>query len=108
MAPRGGGRISLAQSGNRLSGTLYIFGTASGAIEGTVTGNQVDFTFNLDGQNVGVLKPEDAPCRVSGTATGSTDGYCWVSVKISGEFACPYACSAPDHILVLDRGRGCQ
>ena len=108
VAPRGGGRASLTQSGSRLSGTLYIFDTPSGAIEGTVSGTHVDFILNLDGRNVGVLKPEDEPCRVTGNATGSTDGYCWASVKIIGEFTCPYSCTAPDHILVFDRGRGCR
>jgi len=108
VAPRGGGRASLVQSGSKLSGALYISGTPSGALDGTVSGDHIEFTFYLDGRNVGVLKPEDEPCRVSGRATGTTDGYCWASVKISGEFACPYACSAPDHMLVFDRGRGCR
>jgi hypothetical protein len=106
VAPRGGGRASLTQSGKNLSGTLYIFDTPSGTIDGTVDGGVVRFTFNLDGRNVGVLSPADEPCRVVGLATGSTDGYCYISVKISGEFACPYACTAADHILIFDRGRG--
>lgn len=108
VAPRGGGRASLVQTGNILSGVLYISGTPSGAINGTVGDGRIDFSFTLDGRNVGVLKPEDEPCRVTGTATGATDGYCWASVKISGDFACPYACTAADHILVFDRGRTCR
>jgi hypothetical protein len=108
VAPRGGGRAALVQSGKRLSGTLSIFGTPSGTIEGTVDGATVAFKFSLDGRNVGVLSPTDELCRVIGDATGSTDGYCYISVKISGEFACPYSCTAADHILVFDRGRGCQ
>ena len=108
IAPRGGGRASLTQSGGRLSGTLYISDTPSGTIEGTINGARVQFTLNLDGRNVGVLKPEDEPCRVKGDATGSTDGYCWVYVTISGEFACPYSCTASDHILLFERGRGCS
>jgi hypothetical protein len=108
VAPRGGGTASLVQSGRNLSGTLSIFGTPSGTIEGTIDGPAVNFRINLDGRNVGVLSPTDEPCRVQGEATGSTDGYCFMSVKISGDFACPYSCSAADHILVFDRGRGCR
>jgi hypothetical protein len=108
VAPRGGGRASLMQTGAKLSGTLYIFGTPSGTVEGTVDGSAVDLMFSLDGRNVGVMSPADEPCRVIGHATGSTDGHCWLSVKISGDFACPYACTAADHILVFDRGRTCR
>ena len=108
VAPRGGGTASLVQSGRKLSGTLYIFGTTSGSIDGTVDGTVVNFTFNLNGRNVGVLSPADEPCRVAGDATGSTDGYCGMSVRISGEFACPYACTAVDHRLLFSRGRGCH
>lgn len=108
VAPRGGGRASLNQSGEKLSGNLYIFDTPSGTIEGTIGGGLVDFEFRLDGRNVGVLSPADEPCRVSGRATGFTDGHCFISLKISGEFACPYACTAADHRLVFDRGRFCR
>lgn len=107
IAPRGGGRISLVQTGTRLFGTLYIFDTPSGTIDGTVENGSVTFTINFNGRNVGVLRPGDEPCHVTGTATGTTDGYCFISVKIAGEFACPYACTAPDHILILTRGRSC-
>src|SRR5207245_10886679 len=71
VAPRGGGRASLTQSGTKLSGTLYIFDTPSGTIDGTVNGSVVNFAFDLNGLNVGVLSPADAPCRVRGNATGS-------------------------------------
>lgn len=108
VAPRGGGRASLTQSGRNLSGILCIFDTPSGTIDGTVDGGSVSFTFTLDGRNVGVLSPADEPCRLVGRATDSTDGYCFVSVKISGEFACPYACTAADHLLVFARGRTCR
>ena len=108
VAPRGGGTASLVQSGGRLSGTLYIFGTPSGSIDGTVDSAVVNFRFNFNGRNVGVLSPADEPCHVVGEATGTTDGYCGMSVRISGEFACPYACTAVDHILLFSRGRGCH
>jgi hypothetical protein len=107
VAPRGGGKASLVQSGSRLTGRLYIFDTPSGEIDGTIDGTAVRFAFRLDGRNVGVLSPADEPCRVIGNATGSTDGQCVISVKIAGEFACPYSCTADDHILIFDRGRGC-
>ena len=103
VAPRGGGRASLIQSGKNLSGTLSIFGTPSGTVEGTVDGATVSFRFSLDGRNVGVTSSTDEPCRVIGDATGSTDGSCFISVKISGEFACPYSCTATDHILAFNR-----
>ncbi len=107
IAPRGGGRISLVESGTRLVGTLYIFDVPSGTFDGTVQGGTVNYTINFDGRNIGVLKPEDEPCRVIGTGTGTTDGDCFISSKISGELACPYSCTATDHILILSRGRSC-
>jgi hypothetical protein len=107
VAPRGSGRLTLTQSDGRLSGWLSIGGTPSGTLEGTINVPRVQFSINLGGRNVGV-KPEDEPCRVKGEAAGSTDGYCWVYVTMSGEFPCPYSCTASDHILWLDRGRGCQ
>jgi hypothetical protein len=109
VAPRGGGTASLVQSGNRLSGTLSIFGTPSGTLEGTIDGDVVNFSINLSGRNVGVGSPADERCHVVGTATGFTYGSsCGMAVKISGEFACPYSCTAVDHILVFDRGRTCR
>ena len=108
VAPRGGGRASLVQSGTKLSGTLYIFDTPSGSIEGTVDGTRISFALNLDGRNQRVLRPEDEPCRVVGEATGTTDGYCGAFVRISGELACPYSCTAEDHLLQFSRGRGCN
>jgi hypothetical protein len=108
VAPRGGGRASLVQSGSMLTGTLYIFDTPSGTIEGTISSGTVQFRFNLSGRNVGVLKPGDEPCHVVGDATGTTDGRCYVSAKIAGEFSCPYSCVATDHILIFQAGRGCS
>jgi hypothetical protein len=108
VAPRGGGRAALVQSGTRLSGTLYIFDSPSGSIEGTVQGSAVNFKVELDGRNVGVRSPADEPCRVSGAAVGATDGYCSINVKIAGELACPYSCLAEDHLWLSIHGRGCQ
>lgn len=108
VAPRGGGRASLVQSGSTLTGTLYIFDTPSGTLDGTISNGTVQFRFNLNGRNVGVLRPGDEPCHVVGDATGTTDGRCYVSARIAGEFACPYSCVAMDHILIFPAGRGCS
>jgi hypothetical protein len=99
-APHSGGKASLVQTGNSLKGTLYISDTPSGDLDGTIDGKNVRFAFRLDGRNVGVSAGKE-PCRVVGEATGTTDGHCWLSVKISGDFACPYSCTADDHILAL-------
>jgi hypothetical protein len=108
VAPRGSGSIDLLQSGSHLVGTISIGGVKAGGLDGSVEGGKVTFSIEFTGKNVGVLSPADEPCHVGGLATGTTDGYCWVSVKIAGDLACPYECSASDHILVLERGRTCQ
>lgn len=105
VAPRGGGKAFLTQNGNRLSGLLYIFDGFAGTLEGTLTGNDVRFTFTLDGRNVGVLSPEHEPCRVVGSAVGTTDYNCFLSARLEGSFACPYSCAAADHLVMLRRCR---
>jgi hypothetical protein len=74
VAPRGRGSASLVQSGNALTGTLYIGDTPSGTVDGTVESGTIRIRLNLNGRNVGVLKPEDEPCRVVAEGTGTTRG----------------------------------
>jgi hypothetical protein len=100
--------MTLEQRGSSLSGTIFIFNVPSGTVSGTVDGRTVSFKFDMDGKNQGVLRPEDAPCAVHGVVEGTTDFHCYISAKLSGTFACPYACTAPDHIFVLSLGRGCR
>lgn len=108
VAPRGAGTLVLHQAGAQLTGTIAIGGVPAGSLDGSVQDGQVRFSIDFTGKNVGVSSPTDEPCHVDGIATGTTDGYCWLSVKISGVLACPYSCSATDHILVLQRGIRCQ
>ena len=115
LAPRGGGQAILTQSGTRFSGELLIFGVSSGTIDGTLNDNSVQANVRLDGMNQGVLKPEDAPCRVVASGTGSvtrTSGpgtkptTCHILLYRAGEFACPYSCVASRHIAMLSRPCG--
>lgn len=113
IAPRGGGQAILTQSGNRFSGELLIHGTHSGSIEGTLQDKNVQASFTLDGLNQGVLKPEDAPCRVVASGTGQATfpgrppgtkpATCYITLYVAGDFACPYSCTASNHIVQLSR-----
>ena len=105
VAPHGGGTATIVQSGNQLSGDLYIFGTPAGTLRGTIADNHaVAFEFHLDGENRGVLSPADTPCRVVGTGTG-TANQCSIGVPaMTGEFACPHLCSDAKMSLGLMRG----
>ena len=104
VAPRGGGRIALTQEGDRLSGRVFIFDKPSGHLEGTITGEKVQFTITLDGRNVGVISPADEPCRVTGSAQGSISS-CSLGAALSGELACPYSCTSTGHQILLTRCR---
>jgi hypothetical protein len=108
VAPRGGGAATIVQDRGTFAGQLLIFNNPSGTIQGNVTGNTVQLIFNLDGRNVGTLSPVDEPCRVVGSGTGTTDLSCSISVRFSGDFACPYSCAASNDVLTLSRaGPGC-
>ena len=108
VAPRGGGTATVEQTGDMLSGELFIFGNPAGTISGTVGGTTVALTFNLDGRNVRVLSPTDEPCRVVGSGSGVIDHSCSMFIRFSGDFACPYHCTASNDFLVMSRNApGC-
>ena len=114
-APNGGGQAILTQSGNRFSGELLIFGVHSGSIDGTRQGSNIQANIRLDGMNQGILKPEDAPCRVVASGTGDVSRQsgpgtkptiCHILLHLDGDFACPYSCAASRHIALLERPCG--
>ena len=115
LAPAGGGQAILTQSGNHLSGELLIFGVSSGTIDATLNDNSVQANVRLDGMNQGVLKPEDAPCRVVGNGTGQLSRrsgpgtkptICHILLDLVGDFACPYSCPSASHTALLSRPCG--
>jgi len=97
------GTATLALSGERLVGDLYIGGVPSGTLTGTLDGDVLTVALHLEGENRGTLTEAEKPCRVVGSGAGKVNTNCYVAVPMRGSFACPSACADTGMVLTLDR-----